>query len=245
MESAIKLENITVSYLQNHKGLNSLKDLILKPSFKTPYNKQIILKDLSLNVNKGETLGIFGPNGCGKSTLLRVIAGIIKPDEGIMKINLPVSPLLALGAGLESELTGIENIRIALILSGNFKKENRKAMLEKVTEFSELSTKDLKKPVKMYSTGMLARIAISSILVTEPELLMIDEILSVGDVGFQNKCKSRIHDIINNGTTLIFVSHIIKEVMEVCERGICIKDKNIIFDGKIKEAANVYQGLFH
>ncbi|HNQ68873.1 MAG TPA: ABC transporter ATP-binding protein [Bacteroidales bacterium] len=245
MENVIKLENITVSYLQNRQGLYSVKDLLLKPSFKTPYNKQIILKNLSLNVCKGETLGVFGPNGCGKSTLLRVIAGIVKPDEGIRKINLPVSPLLALGAGLENELTGIENIKLLLILSGNFRKENRAEILENVFEFSELSSADLKKPVKMYSTGMLARIAISSILVTEPELLIIDEILSVGDAGFQNKCKSRIHEIINNGTTFIFVSHIIDEVMEICKRGICIKDKNIIFDGSIKEAANVYQELFH
>ncbi|PLX07988.1 MAG: teichoic acid ABC transporter ATP-binding protein [Marinilabiliales bacterium] len=244
MEKVISLENITVSYLQNKNGIESVKDLLLKTPFRKPFQKYVVLKDFNLSVNKGESLGILGPNGCGKSTLLRTIAGIIIPDTGKINVTAKISPLLALGAGVELELTGYENIKIALALTGNYQRKDRKELIEKVAEFSELSTKHLKMPAKKYSSGMLARLSFSSIITNQPELLMIDEVLAVGDQGFQKKCKTRIHQIIEDGATMLFVSHNPNEVTELCTRGICIKDGKTIFDGNSMEAADIYRGLF-
>lgn len=243
-EPVIKLENVSVSYLQNRKGLHSIKDFVLKASFINPFQKNRILHNIDLNVRKGESVGILGPNGSGKSTLLRTIAGIIKPDEGRVDVRVAVSPMLSLGVGVEMELSGYENIRISLALSGNYSKSTRAEMIEKVTDFSELTSEQLKKPAKMYSTGMLARLSFSSVMTAQPELLMIDEVLAVGDKGFQKKCVDRIHEIINNGATLLFISHSPTEVKNICKRGICLKDGKKIFDGSASRAAEVYSKLF-
>ena len=244
ISKVIELDNITVSYLQNRYGFDSIKDLFLKSSFKNPFNRYIVLKDFDLTIEKGETLGVLGFNGCGKSTLLRTIAGIVIPDNGTVKVNCPITPLLSLGAGIEMEYTGYENIELALTLSQNYNRNAKKELVEKVVDFSELSHKDLKKPAKMYSTGMLARLSISPVLIINPQLLMIDEILSVGDIGFRNKCKNRLNEMVTNGITLIYVSHIPEEILELCNRGICIKDKHLIFDGDIEEAIKIYRNLF-
>ncbi len=244
MSKALEINNITVSYLQSRNGFDSMKDLFLKSSFKNPFNKYVVLRNFNLQINEGETVGIFGPNGCGKSTLLRTITGIVKPDKGNVKVHIPVFPLLNLGAGIETELTGYENIVISLVMNKNYDRNTKKEMIQKVAAFSELTDSDLSKPAKMYSTGMLARLSISSVMVINPKLLLIDEVLSVGDVGFRNKCKNRIYDFIQNDSTVIFVSHIQDEVLDVCKRGICIKDGQTIFDGKAEDAAKVYNDLF-
>jgi ABC-type polysaccharide/polyol phosphate transport system ATPase subunit len=135
-------------------------------------------------------------------------------------------------------------MRIALALSGNYNKSTRKEMIEKVSDFAELTTEQLRMPTKMYSTGMLARLSFSSVMTAQPELLMIDEVLAVGDRGFQKKCMNRIHEIIDNGATLLFISHSPNEVKEICKRGICLKDGKMIYNGNIKEAVDVYNKLF-
>jgi lipopolysaccharide transport system ATP-binding protein len=244
MKTIIKLENVAVSYLQNRKGVHSIKDFVLKASFISPFQKHRELHDINLEIHTGESVGILGPNGCGKSTLLRTIAGIIKPEKGTVDVRVNISPLLALGAGIELELSGYENMRIALALSGNYTKSLRAEMIDKVSAFAELSHEQLRMPAKMYSTGMLARLAFSSVMTAQPELLMIDEVLAVGDRGFQKKCMSRIHEIIENGATLLFISHSPNEVKEICRRGVCIKEGRIIFDGKSGKAVEVYTGLF-
>ncbi len=244
MDYVIKLDNVSVSYLKNRSGVHSVKDFILKASFISPFQKNRVLHNVDLVIQKGDSLGILGPNGSGKSTLLRTIAGIIKPEMGSLEVKVPISPLLTLGAGIELELSGYENMRIALALSGNYHKSTRVEMIEKVTDFAELTKEQLKMPAKMYSTGMLARLAFSSVMTSQPELLMIDEVLAVGDKGFQKKCMNRIHEIIEKGATLLFISHSPNEVKEICKRGICLKDGKKIFDGSSENAANVYNGLF-
>jgi ABC-type polysaccharide/polyol phosphate transport system ATPase subunit len=221
-----------------------VKDFILKASFIRPFQKNRVLHDINLEVNKGDSLGILGPNGSGKSTLMRTIAGIIKPDQGKVTVSVTVSPLLALGAGIELELSGYENIRIALALSGNYKRATRHDMLEKVKNFAELTDEQLKMPAKMYSTGMLARLAFSSVMTAQPDLLMIDEVLAVGDKGFQTKCMQRIHEILANGATLLFVSHSPEEVKKICKKGICLKDGRIIYQGSAAKAVDAYNNLF-
>jgi len=176
---------------------------------------------------------------------MRTIAGIIKPDKGWVYSRVPVSPLLALGAGIELELSGYENIRIALALTGNYQKDTRKEMVDKISEFAELTKEQLRMPAKMYSTGMLARLAFSSVMIAQPELLMIDEVLAVGDKGFQKKCMNRIHEILDKGATLLFVSHSVNEIKEICKRGICLKDGKMICNGTAEEATDIYLKMFN
>lgn len=243
-ECIIKLEDIEVSYLQSRKGIFSVKDFLLKATFSKPFVKFKVLKGVTLEVFSGESIGIFGANGCGKSTLLRTIAGIIKPDKGLLSVRVPISPLLALGAGIELELTGYENIKIALALSGNYNRKTNKETIDKIAHFAELSNEQLRMPTKMYSSGMLARLSFSSIITNQPELLMMDEVLAVGDKGFQIKCKDRIREIVEKGATLLFVSHNPDEVREICKRGICIQDGKITFDGDSNKAADIYDSMF-
>lgn len=244
MDYVIKLNNVSVSYLQSRKGVHSVKDFILKASFISPFQKHRVLHHIDLEIFKGDSVGILGPNGSGKSTLLRTIAGIIKPEEGWVYVRVPISPLLTLGAGIELELSGYENMRIALALSGNYSKSTRLEMIEKVSDFAELTKEQLKMPTKMYSTGMLARLAFSCVMTGQPELLMIDEVLAVGDKGFQKKCMYRIHEIIKNGATLLFVSHSPGEVKEICNKGICLKDGKMIYNGDSMKAVDIYNKLF-
>lgn len=243
-ETVIELQNVNVSYLHNKRGIYSLKDFVLKGGLFSPFEKKHVLRDINLKVNKGEAIGIMGRNGEGKSTLLRTVAGIIVPDSGTCKVNIEISPLLALGAGMELELTGLENIRIYMALSGKYDKKGMNELIAGVSEFSELSMEQLRMPVKMYSTGMMARLAFSTVMAIQPDLLMIDEVLAVGDKGFQDKCKRRLQEVKNAGATILFVSHNPDEILEVCERGICLENGKIAFDGPASEAAAVYNRLF-
>ncbi len=241
----IQLNDVSVSYLHNKRGIYSIKDFVLKGAFFSPFEHKQVLHNINLEVYKGQTLGILGKNGEGKSTLLRTIAGIIIPDTGTCNVTIDISPVLALGAGLELELTGLENIKIYMALSKRYQKHTIAALIDTVAAFSELSMEQLRMPVKMYSTGMLARLAFSTVMATQPDLLMIDEVLAVGDKGFQEKCKKRIHEVKNAGATVLFVSHNPDEVMEVCERGICLKEGKIICDGTSKDAVKEYYNLFN
>lgn len=242
---AIELNNVSVSYLHNRRGIYSIKDFVLKGAFFSPFEYKPVLQEINLSILKGESLGIMGRNGEGKSTLLRTIAGIISPSKGTCKVTIPVSPLLALGAGIELELTGIENIKIYTALSGQYQKNTIAAIIDKVASFSELSTEQLNMPAKMYSTGMLARLAFSSVVTSQPELMMIDEVLAVGDKGFQEKCKKRIHEIKEAGATILFVSHNPEEIKEVCDRGICLDKGRISYDGDAQGAVKQYLKLFN
>ena len=244
-EIAIELNNVCVSYIHNRRGIYSVKDFVLKGGLFSPFEYKPVLKNINLTVYKGESLGILGRNGEGKSTLLRTIAGIITPTTGTCKVHIEISPLLALGAGLELELTGIENIKIYTALSGNYDKKTIASTIDNVAHFSELSIEQLQMPTKMYSTGMLARLAFSSVVTSQPDLMMIDEVMAVGDKGFQEKCKKRIHEIKQAGATILFVSHNPDEIIEICERGICIEHGEINCDGTAEEASKTYLKLFN
>lgn len=244
-EIAIELNNVCVSYIHNRRGIYSIKDFVLKGGLFSPFEYKSVLRDINLKVYKGESIGILGRNGEGKSTLLRTIAGIITPTSGTCKVHIEISPLLALGAGIELELTGIENIKIYKALSGDYNKKTIASIIDSVANFSELSMEQLQMPTKMYSTGMLARLAFSSVISSQPDLMMIDEVMAVGDKGFQEKCKARIHEIKQAGATILFVSHNPDEIMEICERGICLERGKISYDGTSEEASKTYLKLFN
>lgn len=242
---AIELNNVSVSYLHNRRGIYSIKDFVLKGGLFSPFEYKPVLKNINLKINKGDAVGIVGRNGEGKSTLLRTIAGIITPTSGTCSVNIKISPLLALGAGIELELTGIENIKIYAALSGNYHKNTINKHIDTIANFSELSMEQLNTPTKMYSTGMLARLAFSSVVTSQPDLMMIDEVLAVGDKGFQEKCKKRIHEIKQAGATILFVSHNPAEILEICERGICIENGGLSYDGDSAGAVKKYENLFN
>ncbi|HRG01560.1 MAG TPA: ABC transporter ATP-binding protein [Bacteroidia bacterium] len=241
---AIELNQVCVSYINNRRGIYSVKDFVLKGGLFSPFEYKSVLTDINLTIYKGESVGIFGRNGEGKSTLLRTIAGIITPTSGTVKVDVTISPLLALGAGIELELTGIENIKIYSALSGNYDKKTINSVIDNIANFSELSFEQLKMPTKMYSTGMLARLAFSSVVSSQPELMLVDEVMAVGDKGFQEKCKKRIFEIKQAGATILFVSHNPDEVTEICERGVCLENGKISYDGSSEEAAKTYIKLF-
>lgn len=236
----IKVENVHVSFWQNNVGVYSIKDLITLR--KSPFKSKTILNNINVEVRKGESLGIVGRNGSGKSTLLRTIAGIIKPDQGKITVNGSFAPILAIGAGLELELTGYENISMLLALYGTQRKGTN--AIENIREFSELSDEVLRMPVKQYSSGMVARLAFSISLANDSDILIIDEVLAVGDQGFQAKCLEKIYSIRDQGKTILFVSHFPDDVARICNKAILLEHGEMIHSGNSIDICNSYRNLF-
>lgn len=236
----IEAKGLCVSFMVQRHGINNIKDFIITMGVKSPFEKSSVLRDLNLTVYKGECLGVMGRNGCGKSTLLRTIAGIMKPDKGSIKVNGVVAPLMALGVGLEPELSGYENIRLVGTLMGLSKKELKHSM-GSIIEFSELTKDEIELQVKRYSSGMMARLAFSIAVATMPEILIIDEVLAVGDLGFRQKCANRINEIKDAGSTIIYVSHHLEEIKNICTRAIFMEDGRISLSGNVDEVCEYYK----
>ncbi len=239
-DTIIKIENVTISFWQNNVGVYSLKDLITQR--KSPFKTKTILHDICLDVKRGDSLGILGRNGSGKSTLLRTIAGIIKPQKGTVTVNGSFAPILAIGAGLELELTGYENITLLLALYGTARRNTN--AVDNIREFSELSDEVLRMPVKQYSSGMVARLAFSISLANDSDILIIDEVLAVGDQGFQAKCADKINQLKAAGTTILFVSHFPEGVLKICNNAILMEGGHITHRGTAQEICKDYQMLF-
>lgn len=174
------------------------------------------LQDINLEIKKGETVGIIGPNGSGKSTLLKLIAGVSKPTKGSITVNGRIAPLIELGAGFHPELTGRENVMLNGVILGMTKKEVE-AKFEEIVNFAEL-WEFIDQPVKHYSSGMYLRLAFAVAIHTDPEILIMDEILAVGDISFQDKCYKKISSLIEKKTTILLVSHSIEKISKYCEK---------------------------
>jgi teichoic acid transport system ATP-binding protein len=239
---AIKLVGVDVCFYIQENGYVSLKQLILNFGKHKFLKKKYVLNNINLEINKGESIALFGKNGSGKSTLLRVMSQIIEADKGSVQINGNISPLLGLGVGLEYELSGIENIRLVCALMGISKKEIEK-LIPEIIDFSELGDA-INWQVKRYSTGMMARLAFSIAIIKQPDILLIDEVLAVGDAGFQHKCLKKIEEIKEKGATIIFVSHSIQEAKTICSKGVLINNGTIEFVGNIDEVSKLYAELF-
>jgi ABC-type polysaccharide/polyol phosphate transport system ATPase subunit len=241
-EIAIDAKGLEVSFLIQKQGLSSIKQYLMSFGGQKMFEKKPILKGVDIEIYKGECFGLLGKNGSGKSTLLRTLAGIIPPDKGTIKINGRIAPLLALGVGLEQEMSGIENIKLCCTLMGLTKKEI-KDNLPAIIEFSELGN-DVHMQVKRYSSGMMARLAFSMVVATNPEILVVDEALAVGDLGFQNKCMIRINELRAAGTTIIYVSHNHEEIKKLCNRAAWLKDGIIEKIGDVTEVGEAYMEQF-
>lgn len=243
-DSVISVRDLHVGFWISGTGLNSFKDVIFSLGRQKALEKKMVLTGINLEIQRGECFALMGKNGSGKSTLLRTLAGIITPEKGNIEIKGSVAPLLTIGAGLEFELSGYENIRILGTLIGLRKKELEDAV-HFVEQFSELSTADLNMQVKRYSAGMMARLAFSISVCRTPDILIVDEALSVGDQGFQEKCADRINEMKAAGTTIIYVSHSLTELKRICTRGACLVDGKIAMVDDIDVVGEYYSSLFH
>ncbi|MDO5569390.1 MAG: ABC transporter ATP-binding protein [bacterium] len=196
------------------------------------------LKDVDFDIEKGEVVGIIGSNGAGKSTLLKVISGVMKPSKGKITVNGVLSPMIELGAGFDVELTARENIYLNGAVLGYSEKFLNDKFAE-IVEFSELE-EFLDVPIKNFSSGMTAKLAFSISTIVNPEVLIVDEILSVGDIKFQEKSKNKMMDMIRGGTTVLYVSHSLQAIKDICTKVIWLEHGKVVMIGKTEEVCNKY-----
>lgn len=235
----VNLENVTMKFNLVSEHVDSLKDYLIKVSkHKLFYEEFYALKNISLQIKKGDSFGIVGLNGSGKSTLLKVISGIYKPTEGKVEVKGRIAPLIELGAGFDPELTAKENVFLNGSLLGHSKKFMQDCY-DEIIEFAELED-FVDVPIKNFSSGMTARLGFSIATMVKPDILIVDEALSVGDFKFQEKCEKKISDILSKGTTLIFVSHSIEQVKQMCKNCVWIEKGIIKAIGNSKQVCNEY-----
>lgn len=226
----------------NNDRIMSLKEFVTTAlRGKLQYNEFTALSHVSFSVKKGETLGLIGRNGAGKSTLLKVISGILKPTEGSVATQGNIVPMLELGSGFDFDLTGRENIFLNGAILG-YSEEYLREKYEEILAFSELGG-FIEIPIRNYSSGMLARLAFSVAAMVKPEILIVDEILSVGDSEFQVKSRERMFELMGGGTTVLFVSHNIEQIQEMCSRVIWIENGRIHLEGSAEEVCQAYAGV--
>ena len=207
-----------------------------KKSLKT----NLALNDVSLSIQKGESVGIIGSNGAGKSTLLKMVTGVTFPTSGTVEVHGQVAALLELTAGFSQEMTGRENIYLKGYLLG-LKDEQIRAIEENIIAFADLG-EYIDQPVRTFSSGMKMRLGFAININTKPEILVVDEALSVGDAAFKKKCKNKIAELIKNGVTVLFVSHSMEGVSEICHRAIYLKKGTVVYDGDVATAFEMYGG---
>ena len=196
------------------------------------------LKKVSFTITKGESVGVIGRNGAGKSTLLKLIAGVSQPSKGHLSVQGRVSPLIELGAGFHPELTGRENIFLNGVIMG-LTEDYLKEKFDEIVDFSEIH-EHIDTPVKYYSSGMYMRLAFSVAVHVDPQILLIDEIFSVGDAGFQSKCMEKMNEFKKKGVTIIFISHATLQVQKFCDRVLYLQDGTLVFDGETEKGINNY-----
>jgi ABC-type polysaccharide/polyol phosphate transport system ATPase subunit len=239
MPPVILVDRVSVRYRIPRERIGSLKEYaIRKMKRRLFFDEFEALRDVSLEVNAGETLGVVGRNGAGKSTLFRLIARVMPPSVGRVVVAGRVAPLLELGLGFHSELTGRENIMLQGTLLGFSRGEMRRRS-SRIVEWAELE-EFIDAPIRTYSTGMAARLAFSVATDVEPDILLVDEALAVGDEGFQLKCHERIEDFRKAGKTVLFVSHALTQVRENCRRAIWIHEGRLVRDGDASSVTELY-----
>lgn len=236
-DSAIEVVDVKKRFKVYYDKGRLLKEKILNRK-RNQYEERWVLKGISFKVNKGEAIGLIGHNGCGKSTTLKLLTRIIYPESGEIKIRGRVSSLLELGAGFHPDLTGRENIYINASIFGLGRKEID-GRIDDIISFSELG-EYIDNPVRTYSSGMYMRLAFSVAINVNADILLIDEILAVGDVNFQAKCLKKLMEIKENGATIVLVSHSINQIREICDRCIWINDGLIIRDDKTEIVTKEY-----
>lgn len=238
-EVIVKVEDVGMQYNLQKERIDNLKEYVIKfLKRQLKFKKFWALRHITFEVERGDKLGIIGLNGAGKSTLLKVISGVIKPTEGYVKISGNIVPLLELGSGFDHEYTGRENIFLKGALLG-YSKDFMKEKVDEIIEFSELGD-FIDVPLKNYSTGMAARLAFSIATVVEPEIMILDEVLAVGDAKFKEKSEARMKSLLGETTTVLYVSHMIVAVRQLCNKAIWLENGKLVMSGPVDEVCDKY-----
>jgi ABC-2 type transport system ATP-binding protein len=235
--AALSVENVTKSFRLHTDKSNSLKALIAGKR-RNRFNEFTALDDVTFEVNEGEVFGVIGQNGSGKSTLLKCMAGILQPNAGTVKVNKRMSALLELGAGFHPELSGRDNVFLNASILGMSRREIA-SRFDEIVDFSGLED-FIDSPVKTYSTGMYVRLAFAVAINVDPQLLIIDEILAVGDVTFQQKCMEKFVDFRNEGRTIVLVTHAMTSVRDMCDRAIWLRHGKVVGEGDPADLVEAY-----
>ena len=239
-DTIIKVTNAAVRFNMASERIDNLKEYFVKLiKRELMFQEFMALKDINFEVKRGEAWGLIGTNGSGKSTLLKLICGILKPYRGTVEVRGSIAPLIELGAGFDGELTATENIYLNGAVLG-YSKEFMDAHYDEIVEFAEL--KDfMNMPIKNYSSGMRARLGFSIATVVEPEILILDEVLSVGDAKFRKKCERKMQKMFDHGVTVLFVSHSLAQVKRLCNKAILLEHGQLIAQGDIDDVSEIYE----
>lgn len=242
-EIMVEVSNVSVKFHLSRERIDSIKEYIIKKiKNQIEYDEFMALQNVSLTVEKGESVALIGLNGCGKSTLLKTVAGVLKPFKGSVRVYGTVAPLIELGAGFDHDLTARENV----FLNGAILGYDRKSMekhYEDIVEFSELRD-FMDVPIKNFSSGMLARLAFAIATIGTPDILIVDEVLSVGDFRFQQKCEKRIQQMMKKDTSILFVSHSIDQVKKLCTKTVWIEKGKVKMIGPTEEVCALYEQAY-
>lgn len=237
---AIQVDHVSMRFNLTKEKVDNLKEYVIRfLTHRLEYKEFWALKDVSFEVQKGEHLGILGFNGAGKSTLLKTIVGVMKPTLGKIRKTGVIAPLLELGAGFDMNYTGSENIYLYGAIMG-YSREFLKSKYDEIVEFSELGN-FINVPLKNYSSGMKARLGFAIATAVEPEILILDEVLSVGDAKFRKKCLKKVKSMFDKNVTVLFVSHNIDQVRSICDKAILLEQGEIIASGDVEAVCQIYE----
>lgn len=239
-ETIIYVEHVSMRFNLSSEKFDSFKEYVIKSLKKqVSYDEFWALKDVSFEVKRGDSLGLIGLNGSGKSTMLKTIAGVLKPTKGTVTVGGNIAPLIELGAGFDMDLTARENVFLNGALLG-YNRAQMEAQYEDIVEFSELRD-FMDVPVKNFSSGMVSRLAFAIATIGIPDILIVDEVLSVGDFRFQEKCEARIQNMKAQGTTILFVSHSIEQVKKICNKVVWLDHGVLKMFGDAQEICSIYE----
>ena len=239
---AVRVKDMGIRFNLSKERVDNLKEYMIKFLRKDlKYNEFWALKEITFDIKKGERLGVLGLNGSGKSTLLKAVSGVLKPSEGSIQTDGVIAPLLELGAGFSPEYTGRENIYLYGAVLG-YSKEFLDEKFDEIVDFSGLG-EFIEVPIKNYSSGMKARLGFSIATVVEPDILILDEVLSVGDKRFRRKSEKKIMSMFDKGVTVLFVSHSLEQVTRLCDKAIILDSGRLVAKGSVEKVGRIYKNM--
>ena len=243
-DTVIKVDHVSMRFNLSSEKVDNMKEYFIRRlKHNMSYDEFWALQDISFDVKKGESVALIGLNGCGKSTLLKTIAGVLKPTKGSIQIQGTIAPMIELGAGFDMDLTARENVYLNGAILGYSRKQMNE-YYDGIVDFSELE-EFMDVPIKNFYSGMLARLAFAIATIGKPDILIVDEVLSVGDFRFQEKCEKRIQGMMKADTTILFVSHSIDQVKKICKRAIWIEKGHIREDGTSEEVGSHFERAYY
>ena len=238
-DAIVTVDHVSMKFNLSSEKFDSFKEYVIKSiKRQVSYDEFWALKDISFEVRRGESLGLVGLNGSGKSTMLKIIAGVLKPTKGLVSVRGNMAPLIELGAGFDMDLTARENVFLNGALLG-YKRSQMEAQYEDIVRFSELE-EFMNVPVKNFSSGMVSRLAFAIATIGIPDILICDEVLSVGDFHFQEKCEERIGKMQEKGTTILFVSHSLEQVRKICDKIVWLEKGHLKMFGDAEDICKIY-----